>query len=134
MTSPLKRNSVGAVIYRQHSEERNTTSKVPLLPSVVAPQFFPSPVKNAFPHYGQRSTSKPYPLISSSSGRTTQPTGNALTSQLSVVSEGIESSSSDHTLIQSTHSQKEEQVSCVFIKSVNVYFISRTGTNTWLSR
>ena len=107
-------------MYRQHSEERNTTSKVPLLPSVVAPQFFPSPVKHSFPHNSQRPTSKLYPLIPSSSGRTTQPTGNALTSQLSVVSEAIESSSSHHTLTQSTHSQKEDQVSCVFIRSVNI--------------
>ena len=108
-----ERTSTGSSMpHRQLSEER-TSSKVPLLPSVVAPQFLPSqPPQPSHPsqfyhqrprQLGVRSSSSRLPQPPSSNNLVTTP----VTSTLSIVNEDSENSSSDKTL---TNSRGEKMV------------------------
>ena len=98
------------MLHRQLSEEK-TSSKIPLLPAVVAPQFVPSqPPQPSHPSqfYHQRSRQ---PGVRSSSSRFPQPPSSnnlvttSVTSTLAVVNEDSENSSSDKTLTNS-HGEK----------------------------
>ena len=128
-----ERTSTGSSMpHRQLSEEKTSTSKIPLLPAVVAPQFVPSqPPQPSHPSqfYHQRSRQSG---VRSSSSRFPQPPSSnnlvttSVTSTLAVVNEDLENSSSDKTLTNSHGEKMVWQISIVVNYLYMIYIYTTT--------